>query len=143
MAGSLNKVTLIGNVGRDPEIRFMPDGTKVSSFSVATSDVWRDKNTGERKDKTEWHKISIFSDRLADIIEKYVKKGTKVYIEGQLQTRKWTDSTGTERFTTEIVVGKYSGDLIVLDPKKTEGADSSSRSEEVPSDIPVDDEIPF
>jgi single-strand DNA-binding protein len=142
MAGSLNKVILIGNLGKDPDVRFMPDGSRVTSFSLATSDVWKDKVTGERKDKTEWHRISIFNERLVEIVEKYVRKGTKLYIEGQLQTRKWTDQSGTERFTTEVVLGKFRGELVILDPRKVD-ADPDSRNDSIPSDIPLDDELPF
>ena len=145
MAGSLNKVTLIGNLGRDPDVRFMPDGSKVASFSLATSDTWKDKTTGERKDKTEWHRITVFNERIVEILEKYVRKGTKLYIEGQLQTRKWTDQTGADRYTTEIVLGKFRGDMVILDPKKSDITSSSEpRSEDMaPADIPVDDDIPF
>ncbi|MDR1333463.1 MAG: single-stranded DNA-binding protein [Holosporales bacterium] len=142
MSSSLNKVTLIGNLGKDPDIRFMPDGTRVASFSLATSEIWRDKTTGERKDKTEWHRVTIFNDRLAEIIEKYVRKGTKLYIEGQLQTRKWTDQAGIEKYITEIIIGKFRGELVILDSKKTEG-DFEVRSDESPQDIPIDDEMPF
>jgi single-strand DNA-binding protein len=142
MAGSLNKVILIGNLGKDPDVRFMPDGSKVTSFSLATSDVWKDKVTGERKDKTEWHRISIFNERLVEIIEKYVRKGTKLYIEGQLQTRKWTDQSGTERFTTEVVLGKFRGEMVILDPKKGD-TESDGRNDSIPSDIPLDDDLPF
>ncbi len=144
MASSLNKVTLIGNVGKDPEIRFMPDGSKVASFSLATSEVWKDKTTGERKDKTEWHRIVAFNDRVAELAEKYIKKGSKLYIEGQLQTRKWTDSTGVERTTTEIVISKFRGDVILMDAKRSD-MDSGSDNifDERPSDIPLDDDIPF
>lgn len=142
MAGSLNKVTLIGNLGRDPEVRFMPDGTRVASFSIATGETWKDKTTGERKDKTEWHRISVFNDKLAEVIEKYVRKGTKLYIEGQLQTRKWTDQAGVEKYTTEVVISRFKGEMVILDARKSEG-DFDSRSDESPSDIPVDDDIPF
>lgn len=142
MAGSLNKVTLIGNLGRDPEIRFMPDGSRVASFSLATSDTWKDKTTGERKDRTEWHRIVVFNEKLAEVVEKYIRKGTKLYIEGQLQTRKWTDQTGVDKYTTEVVLGKFRGDLVILDPKKTEG-EFEEKSDEMPSDIPLNDDIPF
>lgn len=142
MAGSLNKVTLIGNLGKDPEIRFMPDGSRVASFSLATSDSWKDKSTGERKDKTEWHRIAVFNEKLAEVIEKYVRKGTKLYIEGQLQTRKWTDQSGADKYTTEIVLGKFRGDLVILDSKKSDG-EFDGHVDETPSDIPVDDDIPF
>ncbi|MDR0640267.1 MAG: single-stranded DNA-binding protein [Holosporales bacterium] len=145
MAGSLNKVILIGNLGKDPDVRFMPDGSKVTSFSLATSDVWKDKVTGERKDKTEWHRISIFNERLVEIVEKYVRKSTKLYIEGQLQTRKWTDQAGNERFTTEIVLGKFRGELVILDAKRNDGETESgnSRVDASPAEIPVEDDIPF
>ena len=139
MAGTLNKVILIGNLGKDPEVRFMPDGSKVTSFSLATGEVWKDKVTGERKEKTEWHRITIFNERIVELVEKYVRKGTKVYLEGQLQTRGWTDKTGVERTTTEVVLGKFRGDLIILDAKKADsvsGADSAA-------DIPMADDIPF
>lgn len=145
MAGSLNKVILIGNLGKDPEIRFMPDGSKVASFSLATGETWKDKSTGERKDRTEWHRISVFNDRLADVVEKYVRKGTKLYIEGQLQTRKWTDQTGADRYTTEVVLGKFRGELVILDSRKGDGSSELDSKVDgfAPADIPVDDDIPF
>jgi single-strand DNA-binding protein len=115
MAGSVNKVILIGNLGRDPEIRTTQDGTKVANLSVATSENWRDKNSGERREKTEWHRVVVFNDRLVDVIERYLKKGAKVYLEGALQTRKWTDQSGQEKYTTEIVLQKYRGELTMLD----------------------------
>ncbi|GAB2179144.1 single-stranded DNA-binding protein [Dongia sp. agr-C8] len=115
MAGSVNKVILIGNLGRDPEIRTTQDGTKVANLSVATSENWRDKNSGERKEKTEWHRVVVFNDRLVDVIERYLKKGAKVYLEGALQTRKWTDQSGQEKYTTEIVLQRYRGELTMLD----------------------------
>ena len=114
MAGSVNKVTLIGNLGRDPEIRTTQDGTKVANLSLATSESWRDKTSGERREKTEWHRVVVFNDRLVDVIEKYLKKGAKLYLEGALQTRKWTDQSGTEKYTTEIVLQKYRGELTML-----------------------------
>ncbi len=115
MAGSLNKVTLIGNLGRDPEIRSTQDGSRIATFTVATSDTWRDRVSGERKERTEWHRIVIFNERLAEIAEKYLRKGSKVYLEGALQTRKWTDQGGQERTTTEIVLPKFRGELTMLD----------------------------
>jgi single-strand DNA-binding protein len=115
MAGSVNKVILIGNLGRDPEIRTTQDGTKVANLSLATSEQWRDKNSGERREKTEWHRVVVFNDRLVDVIEKYLKKGATIYIEGALQTRKWTDQSGAEKYTTEIVLQKYRGELTMLD----------------------------
>jgi len=114
MAGSLNKVILIGNLGKNPEPRFTQDGRKVVSFSLATSESWRDKSTNERKEKTEWHQIVVFNDRLCDVATQYLKKGSKVYLEGQLQTRKWKDNTGNERYTTEIVLQQFRGELIIL-----------------------------
>lgn len=145
MAGTLNKVILVGNLGKDPEVRFMPDGSKVTSFSLATGEVWKDKNTGERKEKTEWHRITIFNERLIEIVEKYVRKGTKLYLEGQLQTRGWTDKTGVERYTTEIVLGKFRGDLIILDPKPSDVGNGVQNVSGAPSDadIPLNDDIPF
>jgi single-strand DNA-binding protein len=115
MAGSVNKVILVGNLGRDPEIRTMQDGTKVANLSVATSETWKDRNSGERREKTEWHRVAIFNDRLADVAERYLRKGAKVYVEGQLQTRKWTDQQGQERYTTEVVLSRFRGDLTMLD----------------------------
>ena len=117
MAGSVNKVILVGNLGRDPEIRTTNDGTKVANFSLATSENWRDRNTGERRERTEWHRVVIFNDRLVDVVEKYVSKGSKLYIEGQLQTRKWTDRDGQERYTTEIVLQRFRGELTMLDSR--------------------------
>src|SRR3954465_7836412 len=114
MAGSVNKVILIGNLGRDPEIRTTQDGTKVANLSLATSENWRDKSSGERREKTEWHRVVVFNDRLVDVIEKYLKKGATIYIEGALQTRKWTDQSGAEKYTTEIVLQKYRGELTML-----------------------------
>jgi single-strand DNA-binding protein len=117
MAGSVNKVILVGNVGRDPEIRNTQDGTKVANLSLATSESWRDKNSGERKERTEWHRVVIFNERLVDVVEKYVRKGSKLYIEGALQTRKWTDNTGAEKYTTEVVLQRFRGDLTMLDSR--------------------------
>ncbi|MDR1609759.1 MAG: single-stranded DNA-binding protein [Holosporales bacterium] len=142
MAGSLNKVTLIGNLGKDPDIRFMPDGTRVASFSIATSESWRDKATGERRDKAEWHRVTVFNDKLAEIIERYVRKGTKLYVEGQLQTRKWTDQTGTDKYVTEIIIGRFRGELMILDSKRGD-SDYDGRTDESPHDIPIDDDVPF
>ncbi|MGL5784600.1 MAG: single-stranded DNA-binding protein [Alphaproteobacteria bacterium] len=123
MAGSVNKVMLIGNLGRDPEVRHSQDGTKIVQLSVATSEQWRDKASGERKDRTEWHRVVIFNERLADVAERFLKKGSRLFIEGQLQTRKWTDSTGQEKYTTEVVLSRYRGELTILDSKSGEGAD--------------------
>jgi single-strand DNA-binding protein len=115
MAGSVNKVILVGNLGKDPEVRHGQDGSKIVSLSVATSESWKDRNSGERKEKTEWHRVVIFNDRLGEVAERYLKKGAKVYLEGQLQTRKWTDKENQERYTTEVVLGKFRGELTMLD----------------------------
>jgi single-strand DNA-binding protein len=115
MAGSVNKVILIGNLGRDPEIRSTQDGTRVANLSVATSETWRDKASGERRERTEWHRVVIFNERLVELAEKYLRKGSKVYLEGQLQTRKWTDQSGQERYTTEVVLQRFRGELTMLD----------------------------
>jgi len=117
MAGSVNKVILIGNLGRDPEIRATQDGTKVANLSIATSESWRDKSSGERREKTEWHRVVIFNERLVDVAERFLKKGSKVYLEGQLQTRKWTDQSGAEKYTTEVVLQRFRGELTMLDGK--------------------------
>lgn len=117
MAGSLNKVLLIGHLGADPEIRRLNSGDPVVNLRIATSESWRDKNSGERKEKTEWHNVVIFNDGLAKVAEQYLKKGAKVYIEGQLQTRKWQDQGGNDRYTTEIVLQKFRGELQMLDTK--------------------------
>jgi single-strand DNA-binding protein len=121
MAGSVNKVILIGNLGRDPEIRSTQDGTRVANLSVATSESWRDKNTGERREKTEWHRVVIFNDRIVDVAEKYLHKGSKIYLEGQLQTRKWTDQSGQEKYTTEVVLQRFRGELTMLDGARGAG----------------------
>ncbi|NCP61748.1 MAG: single-stranded DNA-binding protein [Alphaproteobacteria bacterium] len=121
MAGSVNKVILVGNLGRDPEVRHSADGMKIVQLSVATSESWKDKTSGERKDKTEWHRVVVFNERLADVCEKYLRKGSKVYLEGQLQTRKWTDPQGQEKYTTEVVLQRYRGELTMLDGKGGEG----------------------
>ena len=117
MAGSVNKVILVGNLGRDPEIRRTQDGRPIAQLSVATSENWRDKNTGERKEKTEWHRVVIFSEGLAKIAEQYLKKGSKVYLEGALQTRKWQDKDGNEKYTTEVVLQGFNSTLTMLDGK--------------------------
>jgi single-strand DNA-binding protein len=115
MAGSVNKVILVGNLGRDPEIRSTQDGARIVQLNLATSENWRDRVSGERKERTEWHRVVIFNERLAEVAEKYLKKGSKVYLEGQLQTRKWQDQQGQERYTTEVVLGKFRGELTMLD----------------------------
>jgi len=121
MAGSVNKVILVGNLGRDPEIRSMQDGAKVANLSVATSESWRDRNSGERRERTEWHRVVVFNDRLVDVIERFLRKGSKVYLEGQLQTRKWTDQSGQERYSTEVVLQRYRGELTMLDSRSDGG----------------------
>src|SRR4051812_29952055 len=115
MAGSVNKVTLLGNLGRDPEVRRTNAGLPVVNLRIATSESWRDKNTGERQEKTEWHSVVIFNENLAKIAEQYLKKGSKVYVEGQLTTRKWQDQSGQERYSTEVVLNRYRGELTLLD----------------------------
>ena len=115
MAGSVNKVILIGNLGRDPEIRSMQNGQKVANLALATSESWRDRQSGERKERTEWHRVVIFNENLIDVAEKYLRKGSKIYIEGSLQTRKWQDQSGQEKYTTEIVLQRYRGELTMLD----------------------------
>jgi single-strand DNA-binding protein len=115
MAGSVNKVILVGNLGADPEIRRLPDGRPIANLRVATTDSWRDKNTGERRERTEWHRVVIFSEGLSKVVEQFLKKGSRVYIEGQLQTRKWQDQQGQDRWSTEIVIQGFSGQLVMLD----------------------------
>lgn len=145
MAGSLNKVILIGNLGKDPEIRSTNDGREIASFSVATSEGWNDKVTGERKEKTEWHRVVVFKEGVVGIVKSYVKKGTKLYIEGQLQTRKWTDSAGQEKYTTEVVLQGFNSNLILLDNKSTGDNFQSPSSGGVNNfdESAIDDEIPF
>ena len=119
MVGSVNKVILLGNLGRDPEIRSMQSGSKMASFSIATSKRWKDKNTQEQKEKTSWHNVVVFGDGLVNIVENYVKKGSKIYVEGELQTRKWQDQDGNDRYTTEVVLQGYNCNLTLLDSKGT------------------------
>lgn len=127
MAGSVNKVILVGNLGKDPEVRFNQDGGRFANFTLATNESWKDKSTGERRDRTEWHRIVVFNEKLAEVAEKYLKKGSKVYIEGQLQTRKWTDQQGQERYTTEIVLQRFRGEMTMLD-NRSSGDDYSASS---------------
>jgi single-strand DNA-binding protein len=124
MAGSVNKVILIGNLGADPEIKRTQDGRPIANLRIATSDTWRDKNTGERKEKTEWHRVVIFSEGLCKIAEQYLKKGAKVYVEGQLQTRKWTDNAGVEKYSTEVVLQGFNATLTMLDGRDSGGGRS-------------------
>jgi len=154
MSGSVNKVTLVGNLGRDPEVRAMQNGDKIVQLSVATSDRWKDKSSGEQRERTEWHRVVIFNDALGKIAEQYLKKGSTVYLEGQLQTRKWTDQqSGQEKYTTEVVLQRYRGELTLLgsrsenqisNDKQIPEIDQSnqiSMSDDIASDL--DDEIPF
>ncbi|MEK9895186.1 MAG: single-stranded DNA-binding protein [Burkholderiaceae bacterium] len=143
---SLNKVTLIGHLGRDPESRTMNNGDKVVNLSLATSEKWRDKASGELKERTEWHKVVIFNDRLADVAEKYLRKGSSVYLEGQLQTRKWTDQQGQEKYTTEIVLQRYRGELTMLDGKGAGGGGGrggGGQDWQAPVSDDLNDEMPF
>lgn len=121
MAGSVNKVILVGNLGRDPEVKSMQDGRSLVNMSIATSETWRDRNSGERKERTEWHRVVIFNDKLAEVAQKFLKKGAKVYLEGQLTTRKWTDQSGQERYTTEVVIPRFGGSLTMLDGRSGGG----------------------
>ena len=154
MSGSVNKVTLVGNLGRDPEVRAMQNGDKIVQLSVATSDRWKDKNSGEQRERTEWHRVVIFNDALGRIAEQYLKKGSTVYLEGQLQTRKWTDQqSGQEKYTTEVVLQRYKGELTLLGSRsenqinndqqsaEIDQSNQISMSDEIASDL--DDEIPF
>jgi len=127
MAGSVNKVILIGNLGKDPEIRSLSSGERVCNLSLATSEQWRDKSSGERKEKTEWHRVVIFNDNIIKVAENYLKKGSTVYIEGTLQTRKWTDQSGVEKYSTEIVVGKFKGELTMLGGRNDSAGGGASR----------------
>ncbi|MBS0472772.1 MAG: single-stranded DNA-binding protein [Proteobacteria bacterium] len=148
MAGSVNKVILVGNLGKDPEVRRMTSGEPVVNLSVATSESWRDKSSGERKEKTEWHRVVIFNKNLAEVAEKYLHKGSKVYIEGSLQTRKWTDKDGQEKYSTEIVLQNFRGELTMLDTRGEGGGGGGSRfgASDAPASFQreeMDDEIPF
>jgi len=149
MAGSVNKVILVGNLGKDPEIRSTQDGRDIANLTIATSESWKDKNSGERKEKTEWHRVVIFSEALVNVAKNYLKKGAKVYIEGALQTRKWTDKDGQEKYSTEVVLQGYNATLTMLDGKR-EGGDAMAGGYNQPSvgaSKPaaelLDDEIPF
>ncbi len=122
MAGSVNKVILVGNLGRDPEVRYSQNGTKIVNMRLATNESWKDKQTGERREKTEWHTVVIFNERLADVAEQYLRKGSKIYVEGQLQTRKWTGNDGQERSYTEVVLNQFRGELTMLDSRGGGGA---------------------
>ena len=148
MAGSVNKAILIGNLGRDPEIRSTQAGSRVASLSLATSESWRDKISGERRERTEWHRIVIFNERLVEVAEKYLRKGAKVYVEGALQTRKWADQDGTERYVTEIVLSQYRGELTMLDGARSAGSEPPADAADKPEPAgagrgDLDDDIPF
>lgn len=149
MAGGVNKVILVGNLGKDPEVRMTQEGTKIVTFSLATSEQWRDRETQERKERTEWHRVVIFNEKLAEIADKYLRKGSKIYVEGQLQTRKWTDQAGQERYTTEVVIPRFRGEFTMLDSVRSQehGNDSldalSGPPEPFPSAGVIDDELPF
>ena len=158
MAGSVNKVIIVGNLGKDPEVRTFPNGGKVCNFPVATSETWRDKNSGEKQERTQWHNIAIFSEPLVNIAERFLKKGSKIFVEGQLETRKWQDNTGADRYSTEVVLRPYKGELTLLDNKsETDNTQRESLSETKTSVMPQntenstsfavddfdDDEIPF
>ncbi len=153
MAGSVNKVILVGRLGQDPEVRFMNDGGKVVNLSLATSESWKDKQTGERRERTEWHRVVIFNEALANIAEQYCRKGSTVYLDGQLQTRKWIDQQGIEKYTTEIVLQRFRGELTLLGSKSDNSSAPPSYGEAQPANKPAqntpaatadsDDEIPF
>lgn len=154
MAGSINKIILVGNLGKDPEIRHTQTGSKIASFSVATSESWQDKATNERRDNTQWHRVVVFNENLADIVEKYVKKGNKVYIEGSLQYRKYTDANGVERNISEIVLSRFRGEMQILDSKSDRANNNNFNNEEKDKPIStnyennnsvndLDDDIPF
>ena len=160
MAGSVNKVILVGNLGADPEIRSLTSGDRVCNLRVATSETWRDRSSGERKERTEWHRVVIFNDNLVKVAEQYLRKGSKVYIEGAIQTRKWSDQSGVEKFSTEVVLQKFRGELTMLDGRSEGGGDrdegyasggfSSSAGPKAQGSGPredfsadLDDEIPF
>jgi single-strand DNA-binding protein len=153
MAGSVNKVILVGNLGRDPEVRTMQHGGKVCNLSVATSERWRDRNSGEMQERTEWHRVVIFDEKLAEVAEKYLQKGRKVFLEGQLQTRKWTDQSGQEKYTTEVVLQRFRSNLVLLDGRGEGGGDyagggGGGHDQDAdrpagPSGGDLDDEIPF
>jgi single-strand DNA-binding protein len=156
MAGSVNKVILLGNLGKDPDIRATQAGSRLASFSIATSTKYRNKDTQQLEDKTEWHRVVVFNDKLADICEKYLRKGSKIYIEGQLQTRKWTDNNGVDKYTTEVVIPNYSGVLTMLDTRSQSSVSEESNNNQLDSAADevmggsetstaeqLDDDIPF
>jgi len=144
MAGSVNKCILIGNLGRDPEIRSFANGGKVANLRIATSETWKDKTTGEKKEKTEWHSVAIMNDGLVKLAETYLKKGSKVYIEGQLETRKWQDQSGADKYSTEIVLRAFGGTLTMLDgPSRRDDGGGGQQEQQGGAGRGTDDEIPF
>ena len=152
MAGYLNKVQLIGNLGQDPDVRATQSGGKIVNLSIATSENWTDKSTGAKRERTEWHRVVIFSNGLAEVVERYLRKGSKIYVEGALQTRKWTDDAGHERYSTEIVLNRFNGTMVMLDGRSggAEGGYAGGASRGATSEAPaafqrdeMDDEIPF
>ena len=147
MSGSLNKVMLIGRLGQDPEVRSTQDGRSLCTFSLATSENWNDKNTGEKREKTEWHRVVVFNEGLVNIIQQYVKKGSNVFIEGQLQTRKWEDKDGIEKYTTEVVLQGFNSTFKMLDTKNSGSSENFSQDNSIEDvkefDSEIDDDIPF
>lgn len=149
MAGSVNKVILVGNLGADPEIRRTQSNDPIVNLRIATSETWRDRNTGERRERTEWHNVVVFNDNLAKVAEQYARKGSKVYIEGSLQTRSWEDQSGQKKYTTEVVLQKFRGELQLLDSRSSEDSGRAPRQEPegsyggAPADFDADAEIPF
>ena len=150
MAGSVNKVILVGNLGQDPEVRTFQNGGKVVNLRIATSERWRDKSTGENRERTEWHSVAIFNENLGRIAEQYLRKGSKVYVEGQLETRKWQDQSGQDRYTTEVVLRQFRGELALLDSRGGGGSDFPDRDRGMGAPaggggrgMDLDDEIPF
>jgi single-strand DNA-binding protein len=135
MAGGVNKVILVGNLGKDPEVRTTQDGEKVVNLSLATSETWRDKSSGERRERTEWHRVVIFNERIGDVAERFLHKGRKIYLEGSLQTRKWTDQSGLDRYSTEVVIGRFKGELVLLDSGQSEAGDSAASRTSAPKDV--------
>jgi len=140
MSGSVNKCIIVGNLGKDPEIRSLQSGVRVCNLSVATSESWKDKTTGERKEKSEWHRVVVFNENLIQVAEKYLRKGSKVYIEGALETRKWTDQSGQDKYSTEVVIKQFRGELTMLDGRSEAGSGAQSNS---PSNEIADDQIPY
>jgi len=145
MSGSVNKCIIVGNLGRDPEVRAMQSGDKVCNLSVATSERWKDKSSGEMQEKSDWHRVVIFDQKIAEVAEKYLAKGSKVYLEGQLQTRKWTDNSGVEKYSTEVVLQKFRGQLVMLDAKGAQGGgQAQAPTPQADQDDDLDsEEIPF